>query len=213
MLEPIVTFLSSVPWYWVLLVALFITALENIFPPAPCDTVLVFTGTLVGLNAVGFIPLVLIATLGSTIGFAIMFKLGEILGVRLVKSPKFTFINEESMKKPELWLKKWGYYVIVANRFLSGTRAIISFLAGMYKMRFDWTILLSAVSALFWNAILIYSGYLLGENWRQAEYYMTLYGRIILPAIAAVIITIIWIRCYLKRKRAKTTMSKIEANL
>lgn len=213
MLEPIISFLASVPWYWVLIVALFITALENIFPPAPCDTVLVFTGTLVGLNVVGFLPLMIVATVGSTIGFAIMFKLGEILGIRLVRSKKFTFINEESMKKPERWLKKWGYYVIVANRFLSGTRAIISFLAGMYKMRLDWTIFLSAVSALLWNSILIYSGYLLGENWRQAEYYMTLYGRIIVPALGAVIIAVIWIRCYLKRKKAKLTLSKIEGNL
>ncbi|OGU18074.1 MAG: hypothetical protein A2X61_03055 [Ignavibacteria bacterium GWB2_35_12] len=211
MLEAIVSFLSTVPWYWVLIVALLITALENIFPPAPCDTVLVFTGTLVGLNVVGSIPLVLVATLGSTIGFAIMFRLGSTLGVKIVKSPKFTFISEESMKKPEQWLRKYGYFLIVANRFLSGTRAIISFVAGMYKMRLDWTIILSAVSALIWNSILIYSGYLLGENWRRAEYYMTLYGRIIIPTIGGIILIIILIRCYLKRRKAKETVSKMEA--
>ncbi len=211
MLEPIVSFLSTVPWFWVLIVALLITALENVFPPAPCDTVLVFTGTLVGLHVVGFIPLVLVATIGSTIGFAIMFRLGGTLGIKLVKSPKFTFISEESMKKPERWLKKYGYFIIVVNRFLSGTRAIISFMAGMYKMRFDLTILLSAVSALLWNTILIYSGLLLGENWRQAEYYMTLYGRIIIPTLGGIILIIILLRCYLKKRKAKVTVSKMEA--
>lgn len=209
MLEAIISFLSTVPWYWVLIVALLITALENIFPPAPCDTVLVFTGTLVGLNVVGFIPLVIVSTLGSAIGFAIMFRLGGKLGIKLVKSPKFTFINEDTMKKPERWLKKYGYFLIVVNRFLSGTRAIISFMAGMYKMRYDWTITLSAVSALIWNTILIYSGWLLGENWRKAEYYMTLYGRIIIPTIGGIILIIILIRCYLKRRKAKRTVSKL----
>jgi len=193
----------------VLIVALLITALENIFPPAPCDTVLLFTGTLVGLNVVGFIPLVLVATLGSTIGFAIMFKFGEILGVKIVKSPKFSFISEETIKKPERWLKKHGYFLIVVNRFLSGTRAIISFMAGIYKMRFDLTILLSAVSALFWNSILIYSGILLGENWRHAEYYMTFYGRIIIPSLGGIILIIILMRYYVKRRKAKKTVSKL----
>jgi membrane protein DedA with SNARE-associated domain len=207
MLEPIVKFLSNVPWEWVLAVALLLTFAENLFPPTPSDTILIFSGTLVGLQVVGFIPLVVAASIGSTIGFVVMYRFGVAFGDRLVKSPRFKFINEETIKKPEQWLKNYGYLIIVANRFLTGTRAVVSFVAGMYKMRLGVTIFLSAVSALIWNSFLIYIGLILGANWRVAEHYMKLYGSILIPALIVLIIAIIFIKYYFKKKKLKRSTS------
>ena len=52
------------------MVAIFLIAyIENIFPPSPSDVLLVFAGTLIGLGTVGFVPALIVATLGSTLGF------------------------------------------------------------------------------------------------------------------------------------------------
>ena len=52
------------------MVAIFLIAyVENIFPPSPSDVLLVFAGTLIGIGTVGFVPSLLVATLGSTLGF------------------------------------------------------------------------------------------------------------------------------------------------
>lgn len=185
MLESAVEFLSTVPWYWVLIGAFFFTILENVFPPSPCDSVIIFTGTLVGIDSIDLIPLLLSATAGSTVGFAIMFFLGRVLGKKAIYSKKFSFITEENLEKPNRWLSKYGYYVIAGNRFLSGTRGLISFLAGMSKMRDLPTIALASFSALIWNLILIYAGVVLGENWKLARETISLYGWIIIPAIIA----------------------------
>jgi membrane protein DedA with SNARE-associated domain len=190
----------TVPVFVILLFALGNNFLENIFPPAPCDSVLLFIGTLVGLGKVDFFSLLIFSTLGSTLGFALMFFLGRLFGDRILNSGKIKFISTESLKKPEQWFEKHGYLIIVANRFLSGTRAIISFFAGITKLRTDLTILLAAVSSLVWNAILLLLGMLLGESWEVADNYMSHYGTIVL-IVALVIIIFFIIKSIITKKK------------
>lgn len=187
-LDAAIEFLSNLEWYWVLGFAFFITMLENIFPPSPSDSVLVFTGSLIALGTIGFVPLLLLSTAGSLIGFMIMFQLGSKFGHGVVDSNRMPFINQKSLQKPEEWFRKWGYYLIVANRFLSGTRAVISFFAGMSDLDFKKTVILSAISALIWNSILIYLGIVFGDNFEAILDYLTLYGKIIFPIIGLVIV-------------------------
>ncbi|MBM2816948.1 MAG: putative DedA family protein [Ignavibacteria bacterium] len=204
MLETFIHLLQAVPWYWVLAIALFINILENVFPPAPCDTVLIFTGTLVGLGVVGFIPLVIASTLGSGLGFVLMFYLGRKFGEKVIESGKFSFISEEKLKKPEEWFRKWGYLLIVVNRFLSGTRAVISFFAGISKLSKMKTTVLATLSALVWNIILIYLGIIFGKNWYRADHYIEFYGIITLKIIIfALIIFLIYI--FIKKRKLRET--------
>lgn len=186
--EAAIQYLKDVDWYWVLIFAFLVTMIENIFPPSPSDSVLVFTGTLIPLGTVGFIPLLLVATLGSVVGFIIMFVLGYNFGHRVVESNRIKFINQKSLEKPEEWFRKWGYYLIVANRFLSGTRAVISFFAGMSELSLSKTIILSAVSALIWNAILIYLGYIFADNYQLILGYIEQYGKIIFIIISVLLV-------------------------
>ncbi len=199
MFELAIDFLSAVPWYWVLIIAFLTTFTENIFPPAPGDSILVFTGTLIGLGVVGFIPLLLTSTLGSTLGFAVMFYFGSKFDAALMKTDKFQFISRDALKKTELWFNIYGYKLIVANRFLSGTRAVISFFAGMSKLNFTKTIILSALSSLIWNSILLYFGFAFGDNWQAIDNYLSIYGRIIFPVAGAIILFLL-IRWFISYK-------------
>lgn len=210
-LNEIVTFLQTVPWYLVLITAFFITILENIFPPSPSDSVIIFTGTLVGIGTVGLFPLLIVTTAGSILGFAVMFYLGRFLGHRIIKSKRIPFINEENIKKPNKWITKYGYVIIAINRFLSGTRGVVSLLAGMAELHPTYTISLAGASALIWNFILIYLGVVLGENWRRAEKYLEAYERFILPAVIIILLLILTkfvISYILKKRKEKSTTEK-----
>jgi membrane protein DedA with SNARE-associated domain len=206
MIETIIFYLSQVPWYWVLGISLFITFLENIFPPAPCDTALIFCGTLVSLKIVDFFSLLIFSTIGSMLGFILLFRLGRTLGYKMVESRRLPFINESTIKKPQRWFSKYGFSIIVINRFLSGTRAVISFIAGMSNISYTSALILSGISALVWNAILIYIGILLGENWKLGDYYISMYGKIIFPAMILGIVIFFFIK-YLRKKRNKPNNS------
>ncbi len=188
MLESFVDFISGMPWYWVLVLGFFLTFLENVFPPSPSDSALVFTGTLIHLGNVSFISLLLAATLGSTIGFVTMYYLGIKFDKTIIESEKFSFINKKTLEKPEQWFRKWGYFLIVANRFLSGTRAVISFFAGMSRLSLSKTTILSAISALVWNSILLSLGWFFADNWEKVVEYMKLYGTILTPVIVALVL-------------------------
>jgi len=195
MLESTIEFLSTVPWYWVLLAALVATMVENLFPPAPGDSVIVFTGTLVAFGTVGFFPLLIVSTIGSILGFAIMFILGAKFEHSVIESGKFKFISRKLLAKVERWFQRYGYGLIVINRFIAGTRAVIAFFAGMSGLNFSITIALSAVSALLWNSVLIFLGFKFGENWEIIDHYLDLYGKIVAPIAAAILLFFIirWI--------------------
>ncbi|MER3457615.1 MAG: DedA family protein, partial [Chloroflexota bacterium] len=44
------------------------------------------------------------------------------------------FLPMSAITRVEAMFRKYGYGVIIANRFLGGTRAIVSFFAGMARM-------------------------------------------------------------------------------
>ncbi len=165
----------------------FFAFLENLFPPTPSDLIIAFGGSLVGVGKLSPVSAILFTTLGSTTGFIVMYYVGFFLGRKLVDARRPGFLPFEKIAKAEGWFKKYGYGIVVANRFLSGTRAIISFFAGLSKLPAFVTISLCAVSALLWNTILVYGGATLGHNWKALEGYLDIYGTVIIALIILVV--------------------------
>lgn len=195
-----VGFLQKVPWYAILIFAFLITLLENIFPPAPCDSVLLIMGSLVPLGMISFIPLLLLSSLGSLAGFYIMFFLGLKFGQKIIDTDRISFINKENMEKPEKWFREYGYNLIVANRFLAGTRAVIAFFAGISNLDLKKSMILSFFSAVLWNGILISLGWIFAENLDLVKKYISLYGKIAFPIILLVLI-ILFLRWLIRNRK------------
>ena len=163
----------------------FFAFIENIFPPSPSDMVIAFGGSLVGMGKLDPIMTVFFATLGGTLGFAVVYFIGFYFGKEILNAGKFRFLPLDKITKVEGWFAKYGYGLVVVNRFLSGTRAVISFFAGISRLPFSITVLLCAVSALLWNSLLIFGGAMLGRNWRLLEHYLDIYGIVVLILILA----------------------------
>jgi len=208
MIEPIINFLSSpnVPVWVILFFAFFISFFEHVFPPSPSDTILIFLGGFVGIGKVGFFEMILFATIGSTVGFLTMYYLGVVFGHRIIKSKRWSFITEETLVKPRLWFSKYGYIIIIVNRFLSGTRAVISFFAGITDLNVTITIILSTVSAVLWNGLLIYLGMMAGKNYRYMAQIIEHYGNIFF-LVVLVGVVIFTIRFFYKKRKAKNIIS------
>lgn len=164
---------------------------ENIFPPSPSDTLIVFGGSLVGIGQVGFVETLLCATLGSTLGFMTMYKIGDWFGDNILEQGKVKFIPVSAVKTVESWFQKYGYWLIVANRFLSGTRAVVAFFAGMSELNLLRTTVLSFLSALAWNAILVTAGYYLGKNWERIGFYLSTYSQVVTAIL--VVVALVWL--------------------
>ncbi len=115
-----------------------------------------------------------------------------------------SFCPEESIKKVEAWFAKHGLWIIVANRFLAGTRAVVSFCAGMSKLSLLETTILSMLSALAWNAILLTGGYFLGQNWERIGFYLSAYSQFV-SALVVIGILVVVGNYFLHQRRRKRT--------
>jgi membrane protein DedA with SNARE-associated domain len=191
----------------VVLALMFLIAyIENIFPPAPSDVLLVIGGTLVGSGKISFAPALVVATLGSALGFMTAYVFGRYFEQHFVSGRYHRYLPVNGIHQVERLFNRFGYGVIVANRFLAGTRAIVSFFAGMSKMNLLATTLLSALSAAVWNSILLYLGMFFADNWRDADRYLTTYSKIATLVFGAAVILFLW-RYFWKRRRNAVSQS------
>ena len=199
MLEQTIAYLSQVDTVWIYAAVFLISYIENIFPPFPSDVIVVFAGSLVAIGTGSIIATLVLATAGSTLGFMSMYWIGNQFGDRVLETGKIPFVSLDLVHKVEAWFRRYGYWVVVANRFLAGTRAVISFVTGVAEMNLTVTTLLSAASALVWNSILIYLGFVVGDNWRMIGDYLDTYSLIVTIAVATVFA--VWGVVVLLRKR------------
>jgi len=202
MFEDILTQISTFSPVWIYLTLFFFAFIENVFPPSPSDVLLVVGGTLIGTGAINFILALAFVTFGSITGFMLMFYIGSTVDKKVIHSGRFRFIPINTIDKVETWFRKYGYFVIVANRFMPGTRAVISFFAGISNLDPKRTITLCFVSALLWNAILLYLGFVFGDNVAIVDDYLTTYRNIVIVVTVVVILFFIVRLFFRKRKSA-----------
>jgi membrane protein DedA with SNARE-associated domain len=169
-----------------------IAYLENVVPPIPGDLLVAFGGYLAAEQVIGFTPLLAITTIASVIGFMNMYAIGAYFGdIIEVQRRRFwlmRFIDIKYFDRGKRWMGRWGQGVILANRFLAGTRSVISLTAGITKTRVSYTIVSSTISSLLWNSILLALGWFVHENWQVIGHYLNIYGWIILGVLAVLLI-------------------------
>lgn len=178
--------MQQLPPLGVIAFAFVIAYIENLFPPSPSDVLLVFIGSLVGIGTVGFIPVLIASTAGSTLGFVTAYWLGHRHGRALLERGWLPFITEAMLEKVDRWFATYHNWIIIGNRFLAGTRAVIAFSAGITRLPFPRTTILSALSACAWNSILISIGMVLGREWHTFESILSTYGWIVTIAVVLV---------------------------
>ncbi len=200
MFEDILNNISNFTPFWIYVTLFFFAFVENVFPPSPSDLVVVIGGSLVSTGVVNFIPILLLTTIGSVIGFMVLFYFGSTVDRKIVHSGKFKYIPVGAIDRVELWFKKYGNYVILVNRFLPGTRSVISFFAGMSMMDAKKTILLATISAFVWNAIIIYLGYIFGNNVSVVDKYLSTYSNIAI-AISIGVALVLIIKFIISKKK------------
>jgi membrane protein DedA with SNARE-associated domain len=201
MFEDILTQISTFSPIWIYLTLFFFAFVENVFPPSPSDVVIVVGGSLVGTGAISFIIALTFASLGSILGFMLMFYIGSTVDKKVIQSGRFKFIPINTIDKVETWFRKYGYFVIVANRFMPGTRAVISFFAGISNLEPKKTIILCFVSALVWNAVMLYLGFIFGDNVEKVDQYLTTYSNIVI-AVTVIVILFFIIRFFFRKRKS-----------
>ena len=203
MIEHILDFISGLSPFWIYVSLFAFAFIENVFPPSPSDLVVVIGGSLISTHALHFIPTLLVTTIGSVIGFMVLFFIGTQLDKKLIRAGKVKFIPTEGLEKVENWFSKYGYWIILANRFLPGTRSVISLFAGLSELNVKKTVILATISAFVWNSSIIYLGIIFGHNIEVVDNYLSTYSNVAVIITCTVILFLVLKYFWKKKKSVK----------
>lgn len=186
-IQEVVQVVSSLPPPGIYLVFFLIAYLENVIPPIPGDVLVAFGGYLAAESVIGLTPVLLLTVVASVFGFMSMYWIGYRWGAQIEQMEKgvriLRFIPVQYLNRVRSWMQKWGVGVILANRFLAGTRSVISLAAGLGHIRISSTIICSTISSVLWNGILLAFGWVVHKNWRLIGEYLSIYGKVILGVL------------------------------
>jgi membrane protein DedA with SNARE-associated domain len=142
----------------------------------------------------------LLTTLGSVAGFMTIYYIGSTLDKKVIKAHKLKYIPTEGIEKVEEWFGRYGYWLILANRFMPGTRSVISLFTGLSELKINRTMILCALSALGWNTLILYLGMIFGSNVKKVDHLLDTYSDIVL-AITALAVILFFIRFIIQKKK------------
>lgn len=201
--QEMVQLINSLPPLSIYLIFFVVAYIENLIPPIPGDVLVAFGGYLAAESVIGLVPVLLLTTIASVIGFMSVYWIGSHWGNRIKeKGNKFwllRFIPLKYLNKVRSWMQRWGMGVVLANRFLAGTRSVISLTAGLSQTPISSTILYSTISSILWNGILLGFGWVVHENWKLIGDYLSTYGKIVLVLIAIFILIRLAMHYYRKK--------------
>jgi membrane protein DedA with SNARE-associated domain len=185
-------------------VALGVSAfVENVFPPIPGDTITAFGAFLVGIHRLSFLWVYAATTLGSIIGFLFLFWVGAYLGRAFFFERDYRFFKAKDIVKAESWFRKYGYLLILLNRFFPGIRSVIAIAGGISRLGIVKVAVLALISCSVWNLIWIWAGYSLGTNWSAVREKLS--SILIHYNIAAVVLLALVIAFFLFKRWLRST--------
>ena len=203
MIENILNHISDLSPFLIYLILFLFSYVENVFPPSPSDLVVVIGGSIISTGSVHFVPTLIFTTVGSVLGFMTLFFIGSQIDKKVVRAGKIKFISADAVEKVEKWFGKYGYATIAFNRFIPGTRSVISFFSGLSELKVSMTVILATLSAAVWNAVMLYLGIIFGDNIERVDFYLSRYEEMVL-IITGIVILFFVVRYFFFKKNKST---------
>jgi len=188
-MDILITYLTSTISSYGYLATFLLMAIESCNIPVPSEIILPFSGFLVSQENLSFWGMVLAGSFGCVLGSDISYALGKWGGKPfLYKYGKYFLISKKDLEISDKWFDKYGDYTVFISRMLPVIRTFISFPAGIYEINFWRFNIFTFIGSFIWSYILVYLGFLAGENWEIIRIYVERFGWIIAGIILIVVI-------------------------
>lgn len=168
--------------YWGIFLLMVI---ENVFPPIPSEVIMGVGGIAVARGSMEFAPLLLVGTVGSTLGNYFWFLVGDRLGYRRLeplvhRHGRWLTMTWRDVEKATDFFRRHGQWVVFVLRFSPFLRTMISLPAGLTHMKHWKFLCFTFAGAMVWNALLIVGGHFLAD-------YVKVMNGVIGPLIGATV--------------------------
>ena len=186
-------------------------AIESVVVPIPSELVLPFAGFLIG-EGTSIEPLtngpwnlaltVLAGTLGATAGALIAYAIGFYGGRPfLARWGRYLAISESDVLRTEQFFVRHGNKAAFFGRMIPVVRSLVSFAAGIARMRLLPFTVYTFLGSLPWTFLLVFAGMELGANWVEIGAVLKRFEYAILGVLALGVLAFIWFRVIRPRRR------------
>lgn len=171
-------------------------ALENLFPPLPSEIILPLTGFAAGQGVISLFAALFWTTLGSVVGATVLYYIGALFGRERMYAiwARLPLVKTSDLERTEEWFAKHGTKAVFLGRMVPIFRSLISVPAGLERMPLPTFLTLTAIGSLMWNAVLVMSGYWLGDQWDTVGDYVGVISKGVLVLVVAALAFYIVIR-------------------
>jgi membrane-associated protein len=149
--------------YAILMAIVFVETGVVIMPFLPGDSLLFAAGAVAsrgGLNPLVLgVGLIAAAILGDTVNY----QIGKAIGPRVMKGETSRLFNRKHLERTHRFFEKYGPKTIVLARFVPIVRTFAPFVAGAGAMNYRTFITYNIVGAVSWVALMMGSGWALGQ--------------------------------------------------
>jgi pimeloyl-ACP methyl ester carboxylesterase/membrane protein DedA with SNARE-associated domain len=147
------------------------------------DLACLAAGLLVGRGTLGFVPAVIACITGIVVGDVLLYLLGRWIGrPALARAPLRWFVNQADVIRSSKWFARRGAWIVVASRFMPGTRLPTYVAAGILHTRLLPLLSAFVLASLLWVPALVGASAVFGG---QLLEWFSGYGRLAGPAFLA----------------------------
>lgn len=139
---------------------------ENVFPPAPADTIIAF-GTFLAARGSATLALCLAAVIvGHLVGAATVYVVGRRWGTAKARAFMASHGEGKADALFETWYAKYGFFALLVGRFIPFVRGVIPLAAGAMGISFVAVQLVTFIHAAVWYGLITVLAYKAGENFQ-----------------------------------------------
>ncbi|MGW6729262.1 DedA family protein [Nocardia sp. NPDC055029] len=183
-------------------------ALENLFPPLPSEVILPLAGFTASRGRFSLAEVLLWTTLGSVVGALALYGLGAALGRDRLRRivDRLPLVRLSDLDRTEDWFARHGDKAVFFGRMIPIFRSLISIPAGVERMPLGRFTLLTTAGSLLWNAIFVFAGFALGENWHLVETYAGILQKAVI--VVVLVAASVFVLRRLRQPRAQSTAGR-----
>lgn len=192
----------------------FLMTIESSFIPFPSEIVLIPAGVLVQKGEMSFFLVFLAGLLGSLAGALINYYLALYLGRGAVnklieKYGKIFLLDKSKLHKTDAFFNKHGEITTFTGRLIPVIRQLISLPAGFTRMNLPKFLFFTGLGAGIWTLVLIYLGFIFGENSALIQSNLSLITYIAIIVVVLLIVAYIFFN-KIRTKKIHSRESKID---
>jgi membrane protein DedA with SNARE-associated domain len=186
-------------------------AIESVIIPIPSELVLPFAGFLVGQGSAiepltgqpWNLALVTVAgTIGATVGAVIAYAIGYWGGRPVLERwGRYLGITAADLDRTDDFFARHGGKAAFFGRLVPVIRSLVSFGAGVARMRLGPFIVYTAAGSFPWTLLLVFAGVQLGSNWESIGPVLKQFEYAIIAALVVIVVLWLWFRVIRPRRR------------